>query len=93
MTVAILPKHEFVYDGAMIKIYHANVGQGLPKHQHLYAHATFCSAGSCVVRMEAKEYVLTKASRPLNLPQNKWHEIEALQNETVFVNVFSENKR
>jgi hypothetical protein len=31
-------------------------------------------------------------NQPLNLPANKWHEIKALEYETVFVNVFAENK-
>jgi len=33
-----------------------------------------------------------KYSQPLNLPANEWHEIEALEDETVFVNIFAENK-
>jgi hypothetical protein len=51
-----------------------------------------CNAGSCIIRKENKEIVLTKHSKPVNLIANEWHEIEALEDETVFVNVFSEGK-
>lgn len=92
MTVAINPTHSFTYDGAVINIYHANKGEGLPKHSHNYAHVTFCSAGSCVIRKEGKEFVFTKLTQPANLIENEWHEIEALEDGTVFINVFAEGK-
>jgi len=93
MTVAITLAHSFTYDGAVMNIYHADKGQGLPRHEHIYAHATFCAAGSCVVRKDGKELVMTKATQPVNLVANEWHEIEALENGTVFVNVFAEGKQ
>ena len=51
MTIAINPQHSFTYDGAQINVYHANKGQGLPKHEHNFAHATMCNAGSCLVSL------------------------------------------
>jgi quercetin dioxygenase-like cupin family protein len=92
MIQAIEPKHKFVYDGASINIYHANKGEGLPKHEHIYSHATMCHAGSCLVSLKGRSYTINKNSTPLNLPANEWHEIEALEDETVFVNVFAEGK-
>lgn len=92
MKTAIAPTHNFIYEGARLHIYHANKGEGLPKHEHLYNHATVCHSGSCVIRVEDKELVMTKETQPVNLTANKWHEIEALEDGTVFVNVFSENK-
>ena len=85
----ILPRHSFTYNGVSIDKYHANKGEGLPRHEHSYTHATLCAAGSCIVRKEGKEAVLTKDSQPLNLKHNEWHEIEALEDGTVFINVFS----
>jgi hypothetical protein len=35
---------------------------------------------------------MTKDTQPVNLPAYEWHEIEALEDGTVFVNVFSEGK-
>jgi dTDP-4-dehydrorhamnose 3,5-epimerase-like enzyme len=43
--------------------------------------------------VEGKELVMTKNTQPVNLPGGKWHEIEALEDGTVFVNVFAENKQ
>jgi quercetin dioxygenase-like cupin family protein len=90
--IAVAPKHLFVYDGANINVYHADKGQGLPKHSHFYSHAIMCNAGSCLISLEGRSYTIDKNSKPLNLPANEWHEIKALEDGTVFVNVFSEGK-
>ena len=92
MITTVSPKHSFSYDGINLYIYHANIGQGLPHHQHTYSHATMCNAGSCLVSLEGRSYTIDKNSKPLNLPANEWHEIEALEDGTVFVNVFAEGK-
>jgi quercetin dioxygenase-like cupin family protein len=93
VTIAVGPKHTFTYDGAVLNIYHANKGQGLPRHDHRYAHATFCTSGRCIVRKENKELIMDKTTTPVNLLENEWHEIEALEDETVFVNLFAEYKQ
>jgi len=85
-------KHTFTYDGAQINVYHANKGEGLPKHEHFYNHATICHSGSCVLRMEGKEKIITKEDGAFILPNGEWHEIEALEDNTVFANIFAENK-
>jgi quercetin dioxygenase-like cupin family protein len=90
VTQAIPPAHSFTYEGAVMNIYHADKGQGLPKHDHIYSHATFCMSGSCIVRKEGKEVIVDKFTQPINLVANEWHEIEALEDGTVFCNVFSE---
>jgi quercetin dioxygenase-like cupin family protein len=92
MTLRVDPKHMFTYDGAQVNIYHANKGEGLPKHDHKYSHATMCSAGSCIIRKENKELVMDKMTKPVNLVANEWHEIEALEDDTVFINIFSVDK-
>jgi quercetin dioxygenase-like cupin family protein len=88
----ISPMHNVTYDGAVMYVYHANKGQGLPRHSHNYAHLTMCHAGSCVIRKEGIEKVIDKHTQPINLREKEWHEIEALENGTVFVNVFAEGK-
>lgn len=90
--IAVAPKHSFTYDGAQLNVFHVNKGEGLPSHSHLYAHATMCNAGSCLVSLEGRSYTMTKDSQPLSLPAGEWHEIEALEDGTVFVNVFAEGK-
>ena len=89
----LLPTHSFTYDGVRINVYHADKGQGLPKHSHGFAHATMCNSGSCRITTESGfDQVITKNSQPLNLLQGNWHEIEALEDNTVFVNIFADGK-
>lgn len=73
----------------MVNVYHANKGEGLPRHEHLYNHATMCNAGSCIIRKENRSLVATKDTQPVNLIGKEWHEIEALEDGTVFVNIFA----
>jgi len=93
MVKIITPTHVFSYASAQVNVYHANKGEGLFKHQHLYSHATMCNSGSCLVSLEGRSYTLNKNSQPLNLPAGEWHEIEALEDNTVFVNIFEEGKQ
>lgn len=90
--ITIQPTHTFTYAGAQINVYHANKGEGLPRHSHQYTHATVCHSGSCIIRKENKELVMTKDTQPVNLTANEWHEVEALEDNTVFVNIFAEGK-
>ena len=92
MTNRINPKFIVTYDGASVNVYHANKGEGLPKHSHFFAHLTMCHSGSCLVTKEGKSLVMTKDTQPVNLVANDWHELEALEDGTVFVNIFAENK-
>jgi quercetin dioxygenase-like cupin family protein len=92
LTILVLPTHKVTYDEAVINVYHANKGEGLPRHEHTYAHLTMCHAGSCVIRKEGIEKIVDKHTQPINLKASEWHEIEALEDETVFVNVFAEGK-
>jgi quercetin dioxygenase-like cupin family protein len=93
MVNSVLPAHQVTYDGATLNVYHADKGHGLPRHEHAYAHLTICHAGSCLITKEGKSLTMTKDTQPVNLTANEWHEIEALEDGTVFVNVFAEGKR
>lgn len=92
MTHPISPRFVVTQSGTSLQVYHANKGQGLPKHDHAYSHLTMCHAGKCIVRKEGRELVMTKDTQPVNLVAGEWHEIEALEDDTVFVNVFAEGK-
>jgi len=92
MTQNVMPMHQVTYDGAVINVFHADKGQGLTRHEHSYAHLTMCTAGSCVIRKEGIEKIVNKHTQPINLKEKEWHEIEALEDGTVFVNVFAEGK-
>jgi quercetin dioxygenase-like cupin family protein len=82
-----------VQDGTTLNVYHASKGDGLPRHEHVFSHLTMCHAGSIKVSNERRSLVMTKNTQPVNLVANEWHEIEALEDGTVFVNVFAEGKR
>ena len=92
MIEFISPTHIVTYESMTINVYHANKGQGLPSHSHLYSHLTICHAGSCIIRKEGKELVMTKDTKPVNLLADGWHSLEALEDGTVFCNVFAEGK-
>jgi quercetin dioxygenase-like cupin family protein len=83
------PRFTVTQDGTTLNIFHANKGEGLLRHEHTFSHLTMCHSGSCIVRKEKRELVMTKDTQPVNLVANEWHEIEALEDGTVFVNVFA----
>ena len=90
--ITIAPRFAVTQDGTTLNIYHPAKGEGLPRHDHVYSHLTMCHAGSIIVRKEGRELVMTKDTQPVNLVAGEWHEIEALEDGTVFVNVFAEGK-
>jgi quercetin dioxygenase-like cupin family protein len=92
MTLRVEPIHTFTYGGAGVHVYHANKSEGIPKHNHKYSHATMCNSGSCLVTVDEKKLIMTKNTQPVNLVAGKWHEIEALEDGTVFVNIFEDKK-
>lgn len=88
MTNSIKPIFRYEYNKTNNSIYKANTGDGLPKHEHTFAHTTTCIQGSMVVRKENKELIISMYSNPLLLAANEWHEIEALEPNTIFINQF-----
>ena len=85
----IAPRFVLTQNGTTLNVYHENKGEGLPRHEHNFSHLTLCHAGSCLVQKENRELVMTKNTQPVNLLANEWHDIEALEDETIFVNVFA----
>ena len=85
----VVPTHSFEYAGATVAVYHANIGEGIPMHEHSFKHATVCHVGSCVVRVKGKEIIMLPDTMPLDLPAYIPHEIESLENGTVFSNIFA----
>ena len=89
MTVPAALQHTVTQDGIVLNVFHPRKGEGIPKHLHPYSHLTMCHAGSIIVRKEGRELVMTKDTQPVNLVAGEWHEIESLEDGTVFVNVFA----
>jgi quercetin dioxygenase-like cupin family protein len=93
-VITVQTKHSFTYDTVRLNVFHANKGEGLSMHGHEYSHATMCNAGSCRITLDnGKSRVIDKNSIPVNLLAGIQHEIEALEDDTVFVNVFAEGKQ
>jgi len=46
-----------------------------------------CVLGSCVIRKENIEIVLRSNNNAIDLIANQWHEIEALEDNTVIINI------
>lgn len=92
MIGTIAPRFTVIQDGTTLNVYHSAKGEGLPRHLHAYSHLTMCHAGSIIVRKQGRELVMTKDTQPVNLVASEWHEIEALEDGTVFVNVFADGK-
>ena len=85
----IYPKHSFEYDGTRVNVYHANNGEGLPRHVHAYTHATVCYAGKLKVAKANIELIMTKETQPIVLKEGEWHELEAVEDGTVWSNIFA----
>lgn len=81
------PTHSFSLGGATCIVIYANKNEGLPWHSHQQDHATACIAGSCAIRKGEKELIVTKESKPVLLTAPDPHEIEALEDGTIFVNL------
>lgn len=87
--IAVLPKFSVDQDGTTIQVYHADTGQGLTRHEHVYSHLVFCHAGKILITKQNVRREMDNNSQPVNLLAGQWHEIEALEPGTVFVNIFS----
>lgn len=90
--IQVQPKHTFTFGGSTVNVYHANKGEGLPMHSHSYTHTTMCNSGSCKYTQNGKSIIADKNTKPVELIAGGFHEIEALEDGTVFVNIFAEGK-
>lgn len=82
-----VPTHTFSFNGVTTNVYRAQSGEGLSKHSHDVPHITFVARGATIVRKEGKSLVMTPETQPVLLPAIEWHEIEAIEDNTVFINI------
>ena len=85
--------YRFKYDetNADFGVWHVNIGEGLKKHENTYNHAVAVTNGKAIVRKENVELVMDKETPPVILKANEWHEIEALEDNTTFINIYPLN--
>jgi quercetin dioxygenase-like cupin family protein len=78
----------FVQGNEFIEVYNFNKGEGIAKHEHLESHKSFCKQGSCIVRTEDKNFIIGKELKFIHLVPFAWHEFEALEDNTILINIF-----
>jgi quercetin dioxygenase-like cupin family protein len=76
----------FNYEGVKLVHYSGNKGEGLPRHEHLFAHFVMVASGKICIRKENVYKELSSGDEPVILKENEWHEIEILEDNTVFIN-------
>jgi hypothetical protein len=89
ITVTKQPKFVVEHNETGVSIYHADKGEGIPRHEHEHPHLIACLNGSCVIRKENIEKIIDNESKPIKLVELEWHEIEALENGTVFISIYA----
>jgi quercetin dioxygenase-like cupin family protein len=88
-----MPTFHFDVNGCTINTFHIQKsGEGHPKHEHEYDHVTQVHSGKLLVTTPTTSFIMDKNSKPILFPANEWHELEAIEDETVFCNIFAENK-
>jgi quercetin dioxygenase-like cupin family protein len=88
-VIGVQPVHAFEYDGTQVNIFHPDKGQGIPRHDHPYSHATVVYAGRLLCTKENFRLEMTKETQPIVLKAGEWHELEAMEDGTVFSNIFA----
>jgi quercetin dioxygenase-like cupin family protein len=78
------------YGGATATVYVMTKGEKVPRHQHTYAHTTSVAAGQSEVDVYddlSTRFTMLPGDNPWELPANIDHEIRALTDDTVVVNM------
>jgi quercetin dioxygenase-like cupin family protein len=80
--------YRFSYNNLQIIRFDANSSEGLVKYQHDNQHLILCLSGKLCVRTENEEAILDSTAEPVILKANSWHEIEATEDNTSFLQMF-----
>lgn len=85
-------KYITTWENVNLFVYHANKGEGHDKHEHEYAHAVACFQGKIKISKEDISIILTPDNEPIRLREKEWHEIEAIEDGTIFMNIHTKDK-
>lgn len=83
-----MQQHSFSAMGQTYVRYVFASGEGLPKHIHDVDHLTIVAAGKIKVFTDTREVERTPQDPPILFRASRFHEIVALQDDTVVLNVF-----
>lgn len=75
--------------GCSFQRYDLARGEGLPMHQHDVDHLTVIAAGRIAVRTESRAVERVPTDAPILFRAGRAHEIEALDDGTVVLNIFA----
>ncbi len=84
-----MQQHAFSALGQSFVRYVCARGESLPRHQHDVDHLTIIAAGRVIARTDERAIECGPADHPILFRANRAHEIEALEDGTVFINVFA----
>jgi quercetin dioxygenase-like cupin family protein len=79
--------HLVFFDNVDIRVFYLNKNQGLPLHEHTTGHMVICGSGSIVCRSNNTEVILNKYSEPFYFQPCIPHEIEALEDNSMCINI------
>jgi quercetin dioxygenase-like cupin family protein len=74
--------------GCSFQRYDLARGEGLPVHQHDVDHLTVVAAGRIVARTDTRTLEVGPNDKPILFRAGRAHEIEALEDGTVVLNIF-----
>lgn len=83
-----MDQHLFEALGQSFVRYIFEKGEGLPRHQHNVDHLTIVAAGRVVARTDDRVLERGPSDAPILFRAGRSHEVFALENETVILNVF-----
>lgn len=83
------PQHEMNINNVLFQTFHVNTGEGINSHTHDYSHVTICHAGKIRITKSHVQVEMDKNTPAVMLKGEEWHQIEAIEDNTVFVNVFA----
>lgn len=80
------------YAGALVTVYRLDAGERIPRHRHAVNHSTSVLEGKTVARIfdDRPDTLMEPHSPLLDLPAGIDHEIEAVHDGTIVVNVIKE---
>jgi len=82
----IIPKYVFRKGQTNFSYYSGDTGDGIPRHEHTFSHYVMVAHGKICIRKENLYREFIGGDEPINLRENEWHEIEILEDNTVFIN-------
>jgi len=83
------PAHQMNVNGVLVQSFYVNNGEGVNNHEHDYSHVTLCHSGKIRITNSYVQVDMDSNTPAILIKGDEWHQIEALENNTIFISVFS----